>query len=65
MAFHLDLHCQSTHLGVTSIQKVKVCTEDFLVAVITALYSSHSINLENYEFLCPGYDVKLHPPPLG
>ena len=42
MAFHLDLHCQSTHLGDTSIQKVKVCTEDFLVTVI---YSSHSIDL--------------------
>ena len=47
VAFHLNLHCQSTHLGVTSIQRVKVCTEDFLVTAITALYSSHSqsINL--------------------
>ena len=28
---YLDLHCQSTHLGVTSIQRIiiKVCTEDW------------------------------------
>ena len=42
MAFYLDLHCRSMHLGITCIQRVKVCTEDFLVTVITALYSSHS-----------------------
>ena len=30
---------------VTSMQRVKVCTEDFLITVITALYSSQSINL--------------------